>query len=323
MSNSLAWGFAFYSLAERHKIFLSLWTGKLKIIPENKTKDNATTKPSKENKGEPENTGRVSRQQWKNKMKNKRKSKNKYRQNKPEEAGKNKESSGDPGAKEEVTAESSSNNSTEKISGAAAKGKKRECKPQKRKNSEKDTDISCPTKTKAPKEEKQIQEAKKATDGGVKKGATESSVDGSGQSAPEITAERQQPPTKALKPEQSRKQRLFKEKLQKILRGQEAEQRDSLAETKDEPAAPEEEPQPPPPPPDSSASLRSRMEQRLESARFRYINELLYTSSSGEAKRMFRQDPQAFWVYHRGYTAQIQRWPDNPVDKIISFIRQK
>lgn len=252
-------------------------------------------------------------------MKNKRKSKNKYRQNKPEEAGKNKESSGELGAKEEVTAESSSNNSTEKICQTAAKRKERECKPQKRKNSEKDTGASCPTKTKAPKEETQIQEVKKATDGGEKKHATQSSVDGSGPRVLEITDVRQQPPTKVPKPEQSRKQRLFKEKLQKILRGQEAEQRDSLAEAKDEPLAAAEEELPP----DRSASLRSRMEQRLESARFRYINELLYTSSSGEAKRMFRQDPQAFWVYHRGYTAQVHRWPDNPVDKIISFIQLK
>lgn len=291
---------------------------KLKNISENKTKDNKIAQSSKENKGEPENTERVSRQQWKNKIKNKKKSKNKYRQNKPEEAGKNKESSGGIGAKEEVRAESSSNNSSEKISPTPAKRKEKECKPQKRKNSEKDTDASCPTKTKTVKEEKQIQEVKKTTDGGAKKRATESSVDGSGQRVLEITDGQQQPPTKGLKPEQSRKQRLFKEKLQKILRGQEAEQRDSLAEAKDKPAAPEEES-----PPDRSASLRSRMEQRLESARFRYINELLYTSSSGEAKRMFRQDPQAFCVYHKGYTAQVQRWPDNPVDKIISFIQQK
>ncbi|XP_038830031.1 ribosomal RNA-processing protein 8-like [Salvelinus namaycush] len=65
------------------------------------------------------------------------------------------------------------------------------------------------------------------------------------------------------------------------------------------------------------------MEQRLESARFRYINEVLYTTSSGEAKRMFRQDPQAFSIYHRGFTAQVQRWPANPVDAIISYIRHK
>lgn len=76
-------------------------------------------------------------------------------------------------------------------------------------------------------------------------------------------------------------------------------------------------------PEDRSASLRSRMEQRLEAARFRYINEVLYTSSSGEAKRMFSQDPQAFDVYHKGFTAQVQRWPANPVDAIIAYIQKK
>ncbi|KAK7882052.1 hypothetical protein WMY93_028226 [Mugilogobius chulae] len=78
-----------------------------------------------------------------------------------------------------------------------------------------------------------------------------------------------------------------------------------------------------PEPQDPSASLRSRMEQRLDSARFRYINEVLYSSTSREARRMFSQDQEAFWVYHRGYSAQVQRWPHNPVDDIIQFIKQK
>ncbi|XP_036414877.1 ribosomal RNA-processing protein 8 [Colossoma macropomum] len=76
-------------------------------------------------------------------------------------------------------------------------------------------------------------------------------------------------------------------------------------------------------PTDRSSALRARMEKRLESARFRYINELLYTSTSGEAKRMFKQDPDAIGIYHKGYTEQVKRWPANPVDSIISYIRQK
>ncbi|XP_026994554.1 ribosomal RNA-processing protein 8 [Tachysurus fulvidraco] len=74
---------------------------------------------------------------------------------------------------------------------------------------------------------------------------------------------------------------------------------------------------------DRSSALRSRMEKRLESARFRYINEQLYTSTSGEAKRMFMQDPDAIRIYHRGYTEQVKHWPANPVDSIISYIRQR
>nr|XP_055052064.1 ribosomal RNA-processing protein 8 [Misgurnus anguillicaudatus] len=76
-------------------------------------------------------------------------------------------------------------------------------------------------------------------------------------------------------------------------------------------------------PPDRSSALRSKMEKRLEAARFRHINELLYTSTSGEAKRMFQQDPDAIGIYHRGYTAQVQHWPENPLDSIISYIRQR
>ncbi|KAK2881258.1 hypothetical protein Q8A67_018526 [Cirrhinus molitorella] len=74
---------------------------------------------------------------------------------------------------------------------------------------------------------------------------------------------------------------------------------------------------------DPSTALRTKMEKRLEAARFRYINELLYTSTSGEAKRMFQQDPDAIAIYHKGYTTQVQHWPKNPVDSIISYICKK
>ncbi|TSZ12224.1 Ribosomal RNA-processing protein 8 [Bagarius yarrelli] len=74
---------------------------------------------------------------------------------------------------------------------------------------------------------------------------------------------------------------------------------------------------------DRSSALRSRMKKRLESARFRYINELLYTSTSGEAKYIFQQDPDAIKIYHRGYTEQVKHWPANPVDTIISYLRQR
>lgn len=74
---------------------------------------------------------------------------------------------------------------------------------------------------------------------------------------------------------------------------------------------------------DRSSALRLRMEKRLQSARFRYINEVLYTSTSGEAKRIFTQDPDAFRIYHTGYTEQVKHWPANPVDSIISYIRQR
>ncbi|XP_044058639.1 ribosomal RNA-processing protein 8 isoform X2 [Siniperca chuatsi] len=290
---------------------------KVKTTSVGKTKDKEMTESAKVNLNNPENTERLSRQQWKNKMKNKRKCKNKYSQNKPEEEVNKPESAVKHKPMEEVKTDSYSNKNSEKISQKPPE--KKEHKPQKRKKTEEDTDISRTTETQTLRKEKQQIEKEKKTKGGkAEKGATESSADGSKQKADEpeveIADDQHQLPTK--RPELSKEQTLKRAKLRKMLRSQETVQQESPAETKDEPAAPEEEVKQ-----DRSASLRSRMEQRLESARFRYINEVLYSTSSGEAKRMFKQDPQAFGIYHRGYTAQVQRWPANPVDEIISYIR--
>ncbi|XP_042694271.1 ribosomal RNA-processing protein 8 [Centrocercus urophasianus] len=72
-----------------------------------------------------------------------------------------------------------------------------------------------------------------------------------------------------------------------------------------------------------SAALRARMEERLLAARFRYINERLYTSSSRDAVQLFQSDPEAFQIYHRGFAQQVGRWPQNPVDHIIQRLRQR
>lgn len=77
--------------------------------------------------------------------------------------------------------------------------------------------------------------------------------------------------------------------------------------------------------------------QRLESAHFRlvniivfiiwillkhitsrYLNEKLYTKSSSEAWKLFKEDPQSFDVYHKGFKNQVLKWPVNPLDMIIS-----
>ncbi|KAM9388383.1 ribosomal RNA-processing protein 8 [Phaethornis superciliosus] len=80
---------------------------------------------------------------------------------------------------------------------------------------------------------------------------------------------------------------------------------------------------PVPVPADRSESLRARMEERLLGARFRYLNQQLYSSSSREAARLFQSDPEAFRIYHRGFARQVARWPQNPVDRIIRYLRQR
>ncbi|XP_073415921.1 ribosomal RNA-processing protein 8 [Dendrobates tinctorius] len=74
---------------------------------------------------------------------------------------------------------------------------------------------------------------------------------------------------------------------------------------------------------DRSAELRSRMEQRLNSARFRYINQQLYESDSQDAAILFKQDPEAFTIYHSGFSQQVQRWPVNPITEIIKYIKHR
>ena len=70
-----------------------------------------------------------------------------------------------------------------------------------------------------------------------------------------------------------------------------------------------------------SESLKAKLESQLDGAKFRYINEQLYTMSSQEAVNMFEADAEAFQVYHRGYAQQVAKWPVNPVDVIISELK--
>lgn len=263
------------------------------------------------NINKPETTDKLSRKQWKSKMKNKRKCKNKYRPKELEKEANKVESAENIKPKKEVKAESFKKKNSETICQKPPERKGKECKPQKRKKS----DSSCPTKAQTAQEEKKD----------IKRNAGQfgkDSVVSSEGSNPRVESrdDQEKLSAKELKPKLDIKQRLKREKLRKMLLSQEAEQQESLPEMKDETSTPEEEKKQTQ---DRSASLRSRMEERLESARFRYINEVLYSTSSGEAKRMFKQDPQAFRIYHKGYTAQVQRWPTNPVDDIIAYIQKK
>jgi len=74
---------------------------------------------------------------------------------------------------------------------------------------------------------------------------------------------------------------------------------------------------------DGANSLHSRMMERLNAARFRYINEQMYTSTSKEASDVFSTDPAAFKVYHSGYQQQLAKWPVQPVDVIGKQLRNK
>ncbi|KLO10151.1 hypothetical protein SCHPADRAFT_943054 [Schizopora paradoxa] len=67
-------------------------------------------------------------------------------------------------------------------------------------------------------------------------------------------------------------------------------------------------------------ALQSKMRQTLDGARFRFINETLYKSSSKDAERLMRDDPKIFEDYHAGFRQQVTSWPTNPVDHFKEVI---
>ncbi|KLJ05739.1 hypothetical protein EMPG_10829 [Blastomyces silverae] len=80
---------------------------------------------------------------------------------------------------------------------------------------------------------------------------------------------------------------------------------------------------PPAPPPSTSLTpLQQSMRQKLLSARFRHLNQTLYTTPSSQAMELFTSNPELFSEYHAGFTRQVQEsWPSNPVDGYISAVK--
>uniref|UniRef100_A0A8D9EKA6 Ribosomal RNA-processing protein 8 n=1 Tax=Cacopsylla melanoneura TaxID=428564 RepID=A0A8D9EKA6_9HEMI len=69
--------------------------------------------------------------------------------------------------------------------------------------------------------------------------------------------------------------------------------------------------------------LREKLMNKLKAARFRYLNEQLYTSKSEESKDFFLKDPESFEAYHEGFKKQVTQWPINPIDIIIKSIEER
>ena len=73
----------------------------------------------------------------------------------------------------------------------------------------------------------------------------------------------------------------------------------------------------------SKSNLHEKMTKQLESSRFRWINEQLYTTTGDEAVELFSKEPNLFDIYHRGFTNQVKLWPVNPVDTIIEWLKKR
>lgn len=76
-----------------------------------------------------------------------------------------------------------------------------------------------------------------------------------------------------------------------------------------------------PPAPKNLTPLQAKMRAKLTSARFRHLNETLYTTSSADALALFADSPDLFTEYHAGFSQQVKEsWPQNPVDTYVKSI---
>lgn len=77
------------------------------------------------------------------------------------------------------------------------------------------------------------------------------------------------------------------------------------------------------PAPPKLTPLQAAMREKLISARFRHLNETLYTRPSADAFQLFEDSPEMFTEYHEGFRRQVDVWPANPVDSFLAEIRER
>ena len=83
-------------------------------------------------------------------------------------------------------------------------------------------------------------------------------------------------------------------------------------------------PQAPPPAAAKLTPLQAKMRSKLTSARFRHLNQTLYTTDSASALELFKQSPDLFAEYHAGFSQQVRdSWPLNPVEVYIRSIKTR
>ncbi|CAL5021142.1 unnamed protein product [Urochloa decumbens] len=70
-----------------------------------------------------------------------------------------------------------------------------------------------------------------------------------------------------------------------------------------------------------TSSKLDQMRARLSAGHFRMLNQTLYTCSGQDAFDYFKENPNYFDVYHAGYQEQMSRWPEQPVNIIINWLK--
>ncbi|CRG99463.1 rRNA processing and telomere maintaining methyltransferase, putative [Plasmodium relictum] len=68
--------------------------------------------------------------------------------------------------------------------------------------------------------------------------------------------------------------------------------------------------------------IEKNPEDIVNSSLFRYINEYMYTNKSVVVEKKLNETKNIFNIYHLGYKNQKNKWPNNPVNVIINYIRK-
>ncbi|RLN48010.1 hypothetical protein BBJ28_00000396 [Nothophytophthora sp. Chile5] len=71
----------------------------------------------------------------------------------------------------------------------------------------------------------------------------------------------------------------------------------------------------------SAGDRLAEMRRRLDGGKFRMLNEQLYTTTGKDAFVTFQADPELFDVYHQGFREQADKWPVNPLDTFIDYVK--
>ncbi|KAK3398686.1 methyltransferase-domain-containing protein [Sordaria brevicollis] len=127
------------------------------------------------------------------------------------------------------------------------------------------------------------------------------------------------PKTAEVAPQQSeKKDKKKKNKADKKAAATSTTESKSDAPTESKPSAPAPAPAAP-----KLTPLQAAMREKLISARFRHLNETLYTRPSREAFSLFSDSPEMFTEYHEGFRRQVDVWPENPVNGYIADIKTR
>jgi len=70
-------------------------------------------------------------------------------------------------------------------------------------------------------------------------------------------------------------------------------------------------------------NVMAQLKAKMKASQFRSLNEQLYSTKSEEAWDTFQKDPALFEIYHAGFREQVEKWPINPVDVFVKWLKKQ